>query len=479
MNKLILISLFLLPFSLLSQECNCLNNFEWVKKTFEENDAGFEHIMAIKGETAYSLHNKAILEKIKASKTLDECRPVLFEWLKFFRSGHIAIRPIEEENAISTVSNQFADWETYIVDIEKFKRYLNSKTTQNFEGIWKSGAYTIGVKKDSDSYVGFIIDSKNNTWTQDQVKFKISEGKGVLNSIYYMGDHSAVQSNTIQLLGKNYLQIGDIQLVREYPVIEEQSVYSEYFSMIQAKTPYIKQLNDHTIYFRIPSFHHNHKKLIDSVIVANKDQILSTENLIIDIRNGTGGSDHSYSEILPLIYTNPIRIVGLEFLSTSINNQRMIEFATNPEKYALDEETAKFVKKSIDKLEKEPGKFVNLNDDIVSITEYDTIYKYPKRVGIIINKNNGSTDEQFLLAAKQSKKVKLFGTTTHGVLDISNMYFITSPCNEFELGYALSRSMRIPDLTIDEKGIQPDYFFDKSISIYEWTNQVNKILNEK
>jgi hypothetical protein len=29
------------------QTCTCESNFEWVKKTFEENDAGFQHIISI------------------------------------------------------------------------------------------------------------------------------------------------------------------------------------------------------------------------------------------------------------------------------------------------------------------------------------------------------------------------------------------------------------------------------------------------
>ena len=209
----------------------------------------------------------------------------------------------------------------------------------------------------------------------------------------------------------------------------------------------------------------------------NKEQILATKNLIIDIRNNGGGSDDTYSSIIPFIYTNPTRTVGVEFLSTKLNNQRMLDFINKPE-YGFDDEGKKWAKKAYDKLEKNQGQFVNLDENIFSEYKKDTIYSFPQNVGIIINEGNGSTAEQFLLEANQSKKVKLFGVTTFGVLDISNMYFVKSPCNEFELGYALSRTMRIPDFTIDEKGIQPDFYLDKNIPQYEWTSYVNKILNE-
>lgn len=102
----------------------------------------------------------------------------------------------------------------------------------------------------------------------------------------------------------------------------------------------------------------------------------------------------------------------------------------------------------------------------------------PKHVAVIINENNGSTTEQFLLAAKQSKKVKLYGVTTMGVLDISNMYFIDSPDKAFKLGYCLSKSYRIPDMAIDGKGIMPDYYIDKSIPDEQWLSFVQNILEQ-
>lgn len=146
--------------------------------------------------------------------------------------------------------------------------------------------------------------------------------------------------------------------------------------------------------------------------------------------------------------------------------------------YGFDEAGKKWARSAYEKLEQQLGRFVNFKENSVSMTTFDTIFPMPAKVAIIINRQNGSTDEQFLLAAKQSKKVKLFGTTTRGVLDVSNMYFVSSPCNEFQLGYALTRSMRIPDFTIDSKGIQPDFYIDRSVPPHEWIHFVNNILSE-
>jgi hypothetical protein len=194
--------------------------------------------------------------------------------------------------------------------------------------------------------------------------------------------------------------------------------------------------------------------------------------------SGTGGSDASFYGLMPYLYTNPVRTVGVEYRSTPLNNQRMLDFINKPE-YGFDEASKKWAKTSYEKLQAKLGEWVSLNTYPVSVDRQDTVYTYPQNVAIIINKGNGSTDEQFLLAAKQSRKVKLCGTTTHGVLDISNMYFVPSPCGEFEMGYALSRSMRIPDFTIDEIGIQPDYFLDRTLPESQWTKHVSEILNGK
>lgn len=475
---LILIVLLFTSTFAFAQNCDCKGNYEWTKKTFEENDAGFQYALKAKGEQAYADHNKRIVEKVQNAKTLNECTTILYEWLTFFRSGHIAIQLNEQPQQGNSTNSQkqFSDWETYTIKTEDFKKYLDKQKTSDYEGIWETEPYKIGIKKEGNRYIGFIIESGAETWQKGQVKLKFSVTADKANSVFYMRDRTAVESDKVSMTGKNHLQIGNFNLLRLYPKNEDEPQYAQYFKSLQANQPFIEKLNETTLYLRIPSFNESYKRSIDSVLDANKEKILTTQNLIIDIRNNGGGSDASYSSVIPYLYTNPIRTVGVEFLSTKLNNQRMLDFVNKPE-YGFDDEGKKWAKGAYEKLESKLGHFVNLKEHIVSEEKKDTIYPFPQNVGIIINEANGSTAEQFLLEAKQSKKVKLFGVTTYGVLDISNMYFVESPCKEFQLGYSLSRSMRIPDFTIDEKGIQPDYYLDKGIQQYEWTEYVNRILN--
>lgn len=475
MNKQILLFLLFFPFTVFSQECDCESNYKWVKKTIEENDAGFSYLIQRKGLDAYEKHNEIFYQKVKGISNPMECEEALKAWLAFFRSGHIGIK----HSGANKLSNDqiielYKDSERIDVDLEAFTNYLESKKEVDYEGVWLLGSYKIGIKKVDNNYLGFIIEADGVYWSKGQIKFKINSDN---SSVYYLRDHSERTYSNTKLLGDNYIQAGRVILKRIAPGFKCNPKIDQYFEMVTTKKPYFESINRETAYLRIPTFRGTEKSNIDSVILANKELILKTPNLIVDIRYNGGGSDRSYKELLPILYTNPIRTVGVELLSTPLNNKRMLDFINDP-KYGFDDKGKKWAKESFDKLSKHMGEFVDLDSSAVDITKYDTIHPFPQNIAILINESNGSTSEQFLLAAKQSKKVKLYGTTTAGVLDISNMYGVESPDGDFKLGYSLSKSMRVPEMTIDDKGIQPDYYIDKSIPKYEWIEFVVKSLNE-
>lgn len=481
--EILLLSFFISTLNY-GQDCNCEKNFGWVKKTFEENDAGFQYAIDTKGKQEYANHNSTYLQKVKSAHTTLECTKLLHEWMTFFRKGHLGISLTEKaENKTSNNQNSSivkADekWETVNIDLPKFEQYLKSKNDLRYEGIWESEPYKIGIKKEGNDYIGFIIESGVENWKKGQIKLRISKDGETIKLTYYRGNRDAQEFKSAELLGNNYLQFGGFILKRLSPKFPTEKSWEDFVNYMFIGKPFIEELNKATLILRIPSFNASAKNDIDSVILHNKERILQTENLIIDLRNNDGGSDRSFREILPFIYTNPIRIVGLEFYSTKLNNQRMLDLINKPE-YGLDEAGKKWAKEQYDKLETRLGQFVNLESSVVGIDTMKTIFSNPRSVGIIINEGNASTTEQFLLAAKQSKKVKLFGTTTMGLLDVSNIYSVKSPCNEFELYYSLSRSMRIPEMTIDNKGIQSDYYIDRSVPQYRWVDFVNEILNTR
>ena len=485
--KSILILLTFFPFVIYGQDCDCESSFNWMKKTFEENDAGFQYIIDIKGKQAYAAHNEVYIDKIKETSNLSECASIMNEWFKFFRKGHVSVQYLGNPESSSNESagdDKSKAKERYAVkDIEQFKKYLDQKQESNIEGIWQTSSYTIGIKRESNSFIGFIIDSEADEWKKDEVKLKIFVEGESLSSIFYLRDGSPVESERVALLSKNDLQLGRTVLSRIYPQIEDADANSLHVRAMISSSPFMEQLNETTLYLRVPSFNADQEKDIDSVLLANRDQILSTENLILDIRNGTGGVDRVYSELMPFLYTNPIRTITPDHYSTPLNNQRMLDFSKNEGMAKLfnitfNEEERKEFKRQYDTLSQHIGEFVNLFESKVIVEKLDTVYQYPKNVAVVHNHNNGSSDEQFLLSVKQSKKVKLFGTTTYGILDISNLNIVYSPCENFLMQYGLTKSRRIPGMTIDNIGVQPDYYINSEIPEQEWIPFIVEILNQ-
>jgi len=473
-----------------AQNCNCSSNLKWLIETFEKNDAGFQYVIDQKGKNAYLAHNRISIEKASKIHNENECLELLNDWTEFFRKNHLQVylndnlsaTNDEKELTDKEIINLYKNSPIFEISKKEFEKYVeNIKDKSGFEGIWKSEPYTIGIIKDTKNpnreFIGFILKSESPYWQKNQIKLEIIKNSNSKYDMkYYMKGHAVRKIENIELIGNNYILADFIRLKRIKPILKTDPKTALFLRSTYTNKSFIEKLSNNTLLLRIPSFRPIMKKEIDNLLAKNNDLISKTENLIIDLRNNGGGSDASYEKIIPYLYTNPIRGLNVQYLSTELNNKRMIEFINDPDE---SDEDKKWDKKSLEKLNKHIGKFVNLEDNIVSIDTLDTILPYPKNVGILINENCGSTTEQFLLEAKQSRKVKLFGTTTAGALDISNLNWVNSLSGKFTLKYGITKSYRIPEMQIDGKGILPDFYFDKTIKPYEWIKKTEEILNYK
>jgi C-terminal processing protease CtpA/Prc len=470
------------------QDCNCEKSFDWMVTTFRTNDAGFQYIVDKRGSDDFErFHNQ---QKIKAqtASTDTECQKVMLDWLHYFRSRHINIvlkSDINSEPAVAKVKKTDEEIRTQfkkepIVNLTEAKliALLGKKKDLNpIEGVWSYGKWRYGIiadEKTTNSFTAFIIKADSVYWMPGQIRAQFTSGNEGYATTYKIDNrlkenYQSVFMNT----NKTVLNIGDYFWVRRFPHNASLLYDSLYTNFFRPKyPPYIKQLNSKTLYMRIPSFDGSHKKWIEELFSRHESLLKTIPNLIIDIRYGTGGSDRSYRPIIPYLYTNPIRKVLADIYSTELN----VKFYEDYLKTVNDSSIITFYKPLIEKLKAQTGKFVPFFEKSFMIDSLPEVFPFPKKVAIICNHRNGSADEQFLITARQSQKVKIFGRPTGGALDISNMNEVESPDGKYMLRYGVSKSNRAPVYCIDGVGIQPDYFLDESLPEGDWIEYVQKIL---
>ena len=455
--------------------------FQWVKQTFEENDAGFQMVLDRKGQAAYDSHNQRIAQKIESAKDLNECLEVLREWLRFFRSsGHLELfltQQVSIEQQAQTMPNAVTP-EYWGGDIAQFRAYLSSKKEVDYEGIWDiSGDYKVGIIKERNSYIGFIIESTYDDWLPNMVKLKIEDIDSEMKSTYYMRDFTPRISGKPVSIGNHVLQIGVIDLKRLYPELKPDPYIENYLRFLTADKPYIEQLNRNTLYLRIPSFYFDYS--LENLIKENMKKITKTENLIIDLRNNGGGDIITANVLYPILYTNPIQTPSFEFLASPLNIKRIseqLEQIESNEMYKNDAQLMQQAKDFYDNIKNRVGEFVFVDGVEMIVHSFDKILKSPKNVGVIVNHISMSATEEFAIAAKQSKKVKIFGTVTYGAIDTGAVTTTTSPCGELVLMYCAMRNPRTNYMQIDEIGVQPDFLIDSSVPDYKWVEYVNDMM---
>jgi hypothetical protein len=216
------------------------------------------------------------------------------------------------------------------------------------------------------------------------------------------------------------------------------------------RLPSLQFPDERSAVLRLPDFATRYKPAIDWLIAENLDALLSRPNLVIDVRNNGGGWTGSYESIIPLLYTEPIFVHGMELWSSDGN----VEYARSMlDSGRLPPAIVAEIRELIEQMERRPNEFVSSGDRHIQL---DSVYPLPANVGIIIGRGCASTCEQFILDARQSSKVTVFGTgNTAGFTDYGNVRQIRTPSGLRLFQVPMSRSRRLPTNPMDLVGIAP------------------------
>ena len=453
MNKIVSLSIFtaLILIGNISGICQPVNGvkvLDSVKSYFERNYVGYADKVTPATRPAYQAYTRQTYALAKRARSHADCYFLIDHWLDYFKDHHVSIRipPPDTVETIRSVDQSLLEGIYYTAD----------------------SVYKIGVlksKKGLRSYVGVILESRAPTWKPGQVKFELFDaGVNQLKGIWYLRNHSAYISTIQGDLEKGLASEGWFK----NGVRAQQEPVKPLFEEEQHLNTFFKKLNDSTGYMRIRTFDLFEAKRIDSVVRANLASIQTMPTLIIDLRSNGGGGDRSMSFLQPIIYTNPVKNIGVDLLLTPDN-------ITAWEK-AIEKYRAEIPKKDLDRLMQllNIGRGISRTSVDFSPDNTDTlpeVWAMPAKVAIVINRGCASTTEEFLLVAKQSSKVVLAGEPSRGVLDYSNVVERDFYGPDFELYYSTTRSRRIDlGLGIDNVGIQPAIPLD--LSTNTWLNEL-------
>jgi hypothetical protein len=465
----------LLPFALNAQNCGCTQKLLFVKSEIESNYAGFADKVNNKTKAAYNQLNKMFLKKAAETNNKIYCYALLKNWCDFFHDGHVQLISGDSEDIGKEDSVKLAEAinKTEKIDISpKTIEKLKSRH-HTLEGVYFSGGdstYLIAIIKSKNEYrdfAGIIIKAKNNYWEPGQVKLELKKIPGDTN--YYAITYDLYHNYALRKFSFNDRELDGGTWLRwgEKPDMPVQLSNNITFKKAQA----IK-LTDSILYLQIGTFSISYRKEIDSLMSAIKPLLQTTPFLILDLRWNGGGGDASFMPLLPYIYTNPMYQDGNDILSTKDNINRLSEWINDPN---IAESDRKYYNDKIDLMKKNIGHFVPYSSD--DTIAFPSIEPNPRKVVILCNKRCASSTEEFLLLAKQSKKVTLMGEHTYGELDYSNWLVAPSLCKEIEFHYSSTRSKRVKKgLGIDNIGIKPDIVLKTN---QDWIPQAENFLMHK
>jgi len=211
---------------------------------------------------------------------------------------------------------------------------------------------------------------------------------------------------------------------------------------------------------RLPSFDADAASQIGALLKQRRNVLRSHRSWIIDVRGNAGGSDLAWQSLMPYFNVRSTTTFGVEFLATPDNIQstvRMLDAA------APGSGAVPLLQATVAKMRNAaPGSYVRVDERLGTRDWATTDYgkaddgMLPREVVVLVDSRCASSCEEFLLNARQSWRVKLFGQNSAGSLDFSNLRPHALPSERRGIWYATSRSLRLPALAVDGRGISPD-----------------------
>ncbi len=432
-----------------AQPCNCPATLTKLADLIRRNYAGYADKITPATKAKHERVYQSLLAKAATAKDLKTCGPLLEQYRAFWGDGHLQLGGLPSEEG--SVRPQ-----TYPLTEAQAKAYFVSGAAKlnPIEGFWSiDDAYKLAVVRNRNgprnTFVGVVMSAQNPDWKPGMVKMTLRQAVGSYFDIHYTtGDFST--DSTEAVLQTNLLDVFKYGVFEKtFPTSAKPLVKATFQSQFPQLAIDFRFPDDSTAVLKMLTFNLAAKPVVDSLLKLHKMALEARPNWIIDLRGNGGGGVSTFENVLPYLYTGPIVRDGSQYW-LSPDNVRNYETSLG------ELSSAKVRVHFMNMVAQGKAKPNSWSDDPGDTLRFAAPTANPRRVAVLANKRTASSGEIFLMNARQSRKVTIFGTQTAGVVDYGDGTVHSLPCPDLKVVIPVRRSNYLNRVRYDGIGLAPD-----------------------
>ena len=435
-------------------DCTCLADLDTLAAKLARNYVAWHIEYA---GTRREAEFRRVLARLRerAARTGDaDCIFVLRELTDWFRDGHLfvfqnpTLTPEQSDRLAAAAEVRAIDEAALRADLARRARRLDP-----VEGIWYAPGYRIGIVPDTaggrGAFVGIVLASDSARWKPGHVKVRLRRNRdGAYRTTLYADDHSRRDTDG-RLYRNMLLNMQPMTWGRAFPLAAHEAGTLD---SVDPLRPTLRLAGRDAVVVSVPSHDPKYRAVLDSLVTRHRAELLSRPFLLIDIRGDLGGGAMTTAPLVPFLATReqrpPIGPSGPSTVVASADNIRYFGRGWNPDSIA-------------ERMAAAPGRLMPLMRDETLGTPLgaDTIHAMPTRAAVLMDRGVASAGEAFLLQARKSTKVTLYGDNSWGMIDYQSVNVVRLACRPRGIlfGYPMiAASNTLPAGGLNAKGIPPD-----------------------
>jgi Peptidase family S41 len=456
---------FALSLALADSTPSCATTLALLERKMHLDYAGY--MLELRGERlrGFAVMKDSMQARAERARG-DECYFVLRDFVEWFDDPHLFIGQAAPIDSAET-TRRAAVAERRNVTEASARAYYRQRGSRldPIEGIWYARGLRLAVVPDSGHgegrFVAVLLTSDTGIWSPGAVRARITRRSAGGYDIQLSARDYSVLYRRAAIYRHVLLRLSPGIWGKEFPV---PAADSGTLDPVDPHRPTVYRRNG-TLVFAIPS-HDGFKPMLDSMVLAHRDELSKADRLIVDLRGNEGGSS------LMTDYLNPFIQLKEERPSPYPTDRPLMLSSDDQIAYArraFGAETTAFVRSLVERMRAHPGELVPVNDPSAPPKRPDprdwVVSTGPRAVGVLIDRGTVSASEVFVLDALRSPRATVFGEPTAGALDYQSASIVSISPNErrWFLGYGtITREPGLPVGGMRGKGIPPQVRLDLS-----------------